>query len=96
MTAAAWRLTHTSLLWRLFSHREQHPAEINETGMVQAQRFYCGSSAGSKTDKSREVFVPGEMLAPTMEAWVVERHRFSVGGVKAGGLRIFVAVAALA
>jgi hypothetical protein len=74
--------------WLLFHEHSPHCHEIR---VIDGEHVNCDTADGGAPDEFCSC--PGEMIAPSVLAWVEKPDEFTSGGIVSGDVRTFVPVA---
>lgn len=74
----------------------KHAAQVDNAFAVELQREDGGAPGRRQAENERAVFVPAEMLIPSVLAWMEERNHFARAWVARSDFGVLVTVATLA
>ncbi len=73
----------------------ENPAQVYQRRAIEFEGLDGGAAGLSQANNGGEIFVPGEVLAPSLLAGIVYRNDCLANGITSMGVIIFVIVAAL-
>lgn len=80
---------------RMRANDMQRAPEIDNTSTVQVKRNDRRTSGRRHTDDERIRLIPGEVIVPSLKAWMEQRDGIATRGIKRCCLDVFVTVATL-